>query len=581
MRNRYLVVSLAAVLGVGVGLPIFAQQVALVPDMTYPQGSGAIRAMRLQPKLDGVVSRFEWTQFYGKPLAGGPEFAGTPLPPIPGVVTQIASTTTTTVIQNPVAIGTSPSTASAAGVTSTQPLVGSSSHGTMTGQIGGSTSGTGSGSDIEGKVGPAKTIDPKKDGTQDTNQVPPAIPGQIVPITSSSDLEAQQTPVPQTQTVAPSPIGTEQTAPQAAPISNGFVSWTPGTLNVAAVVANGRDLVVSIDGKGDGRAFGTDPDDYEVRISPTTHTVTVRQVNNQSFTDALGWTKLVKFSAAPSTDPALAGSTVIEASIVDPTGEVLPQKDNDFVSVRLDGVSPNEQTSATQLRALTLIRCESSVGPNGTATSQIGDAPVLNMTGINSSVPGANSSIGLDLSKIPANFTNSTFTIEGVGIAKNSIASLSGTLPLADEKGIVHLSYPSYTAANSPLGEGAIHFGLSNAQGQHYDYFYPYQINNWISIQSPAKILYSTSKTVDMNLKATLVSDIRQRLLGEFDVIVPDGWSVLQGSGKQFVLYNINGVSKRAFTVEIPANAKGAFDIILRCVLPNRTIETPVHVLIQ
>jgi hypothetical protein len=136
--------------------------------------------------------------------------------------------------------------------------------------------------------------------------------------------------------------------------SQTYMQWEPGKVYIAGQMPAGKDLVLSIDRKGDGWLVGRDNIEFRVSQKDGKAVVTVRELDATAVRQPI-WRERHDLEVASEAVIGEGGGTSFEAVFDDAGLGLLPRKPRDEM-LRLDIIDSLEDVTTYQPRVCTPIR---------------------------------------------------------------------------------------------------------------------------------------------------------------------------------------------------------------------------------
>jgi hypothetical protein len=347
-----------------------------------------------------------------------------------------------------------------------------------------------------------------------------------------------------------------------------YLQWEPNRLYVAAKMPLNRDLVISVDTKRNGWLVGKDNLEFRVRATESGVSVIGRQLDATNVSGPV-WIAQPGYTKASFGKAKIEGDqATVEACIIDPGIGLLTMQEGERYMVRADVVAQSsQQVEPFYPRVGADIRF---------AMERASALPV----GLNWKVE----SWGREVT--PGHSTKIRFSFsskEDVGLKKleikpvGSLAEHAGTLglpfPRFDKKGRAFVDYETNTNIDAPTGYQLVNGTLITADGAPAVIQASFRIAPLIDFTLSTDKLTPYKKGPETKLAFFINSNSINRLDGQCDVKVPNGWEILKGDQKSFIIYNSRGGVRRVLTLQIPAEAKGTFPIRFRGQVGHRAFE--------
>jgi len=353
------------------------------------------------------------------------------------------------------------------------------------------------------------------------------------------------------------------------------MSWEPGKLYFGAFLAPGSDMLDTIDGSNNGFLVGKD--NLEIRVTPGVAPTVKARILDATVPSGAVWIDAPGFEmasvVASSTQPD--GSVFVELAVTDPGYEILKTNLKDTVGLRVDGI----QTSAPQM--------EPSM-PRVMSQVQLADQRVENMPeGLDAAVAEKGRSVmagGVTTVKWQL-FGNETsgvkyVEISGEGGFSDKVNLLRVPSPSFDPRGHAVIDYPTRVVANTATGYGVLNGELTGIGWVGGSIESSIRVAPALDIVAQAKKVKASEKSLKLTCSADIVSNTDERVEGNFQILPPAGWRVIDGTDKNFFIYDKGAKAMREFVLEVPAGTHGTFKSKIRIVALGGVIEQPYWITI-
>lgn len=353
------------------------------------------------------------------------------------------------------------------------------------------------------------------------------------------------------------------------------MSWEPGKLYFGAIVNPGNDMLVTIDASNNGFLVGKD--NLEIRVTPgATPTVKARILDataaaGPAWIDAPGFEMASVVASAPRPD----GSVFIELSVTDPGYGILKTSLKDTVGLRVDSVPST--TPATEANL-----------PRAMSTVQLADQRIANLPeGVGASVATKGRSV------VAGGTTNVKWQLTGTDTAAIKYVEISGEGGFGDKvnflrvpspgfnpRGQSVIDYPTRVLPDAATGYGVLKSELTGTGWVGGTVESSIRVAPALDILAPAKRVKFSEKAAKITCAADVLSNTDLRVEGNFQVIPPAGWRVIDGSDKDFFIYDKGAKALRQFILEVPPGAKGTFKAKIKIIALGGTTEQPYWITI-
>lgn len=439
---------------------------------------------------------------------------------------------------------------------------------------------------LSGPIGPITPPPVTPPTTTDTGHAksPSSAPFDQNPVTPPKTGGTQTGTAPLTpiniQPIAPPPIVKPTPPPPlpppvVAPAQSAFMSWEPGKLYFAAFVAPGNDMLVTIDGSNNGFLVGKD--NLEIRVTPGVAPRIRARILDATAPSGAVWTDAPGFEmagvVASSTQPD--GSVFVELAVTDPGYGILKTGLKDTVGLRVDGVPTSAPlTDAGMPRVMSQV--------------QLADQRVTNMPeGLGASVAARGRSVVAgDLTTVKWQLTGNEASgvkyveITGEGAFGDKVYSLRVPSPRFDARGQAVIDYPTRVLANTKTGYAVLNGEVTGVGWIGGSIESSIRVAPMLDIVAPAKKVKVSQKTVRLTCSADIVSNTDERVDGNFQILPPAGWRIIDGTDKNFFIYDKGAKAMREFVLEVPAGTHGTFKTMIRIVALGGIVEQPYWITI-
>jgi len=353
-----------------------------------------------------------------------------------------------------------------------------------------------------------------------------------------------------------------------------YLQWSPGKIYAAAEMPAGKDLVISIDGKGDGWLVGRDNIEFRVSMKDGKPVVTARELDATAVRAPI-WRDRHDLEAASMAVASVAGDqTTVEAVFDDAGMKVLPSKPGKLM-MRLDIVDSTADSAPYIPRTCAAVEFtdfRATALPRG-MTSEV-EAKTRAV------VPGENLALRFDFHGSNA-LGVKTIDLRTLGEAEDSANRLSIVFPSFDTKGRAFVDYRSKIDPAAANGYRVVRGTLTFADGAPGIVEASYRIAPEMDF-----ILLRTSfdRLPDNNvlhLRYVLQLLTGKPTDGMIHIELPAGWQVTKGDGDKFRLLGGQSAEEREFQLRVPADAHGTFPIKFTGQTKDRTATTTCYLTIQ
>lgn len=346
-----------------------------------------------------------------------------------------------------------------------------------------------------------------------------------------------------------------------------YLEWEPGVIHLAAKLPTGQDFVFSLDREADGWLIGNDNLEVRVSLKDGKPVIKARGMNGTGtegphWFEAPGWEKAATVAASFET-----GSWTFELSLVDPGLSLLPVLPS-AMGVRIDTVpSDSPPTEAFLPRAMTKIFnvFDRSAGmPDGLTWK-----PEIKFR---AAVPG-------DTIRIRQTFTgNNDLKVRRIemrteGEARDFTGIEGVPFPEFDRKGRAYADYTSKVEKGLRTGWFIQRSTVTTADGISSIMQTSFRSAPLMDFDMPKEIITAKPEKRVLRFSILLRSNSTNRLDGVLSIVPSNGWRVMRGSDRSFIIPTPRGVSRKTFELEIPAKATGVFPITFRADIGGKILE--------
>lgn len=338
-----------------------------------------------------------------------------------------------------------------------------------------------------------------------------------------------------------------------------FFQWEPGKLHAAAKLAQGQDLVVTLDLRGDGWLQGSDNVELRIKWTGTATELAVRRLD-ASRPEGPAWVDAANLAGAAKVVGAVDGDKwTAEVSISDPGLGMVPLKAESQIGVRIDAVAPTDLFAEPFLpRATGLVKLQMERGSN-LPTGFQWKSEFRGRT----VVPGESIRIRLAFNGSDLlNFKRIDMRTEG--LAKNETSSSGLPFPAFDRKNRSFVDYSTDVHPSASNGWRVLRGTITDGEGKTTVVQTSYEISPVVQFEFEApKKLQSSSEPQVLRLATFIRSNTRQRVNGIFRIEPSQTFKVVNGDAKPIIIYNARGSKRQVFEIEIPGGYKGALPITM------------------
>ncbi len=346
-----------------------------------------------------------------------------------------------------------------------------------------------------------------------------------------------------------------------------FLEWEPGMLYLAAKLPLNQDLVFSLDREADGWLIGNDNLEIRVSLKDGKPVITARGLNGTGtegphWFETPGWAKAATISASFET-----GAWTFELALQDPGVSLLPGNPS-AMGVRIDTLpTDNPPTEAFLPRAMTKIFnvFDRAAGlPEGLTWK-----PEIKFRSI---VPG-------DTFRMRNTFQgNNDLKIRRIemrteGDARDFTTSQGNPFPEFDRKNRAYVDYVTKMEKGLRNGWFVQRSTATTADGISAIMQSCFRSAPLLDFDMPREIINTKPEKRVLRFSILLRSNSINRLDGVLVIVPPNGWRVMRGSDRSFIIPTPRAVSRKTFELEIPAKATGVFPITFRADIGGKMLE--------
>ncbi|HZH99076.1 MAG TPA: hypothetical protein VEX38_08905 [Fimbriimonadaceae bacterium] len=356
-----------------------------------------------------------------------------------------------------------------------------------------------------------------------------------------------------------------------------YLQWQPNKVHLGAKLPQGRDLLVSLDLKGDGWLQGRD--NLEIRVSFQDGVAKVSQrLLDGTRREGPAWADAAAFTASTKTAAKAdeSGNWTVEITLQDPGSTLVAAPTGTGMTIRFDTVEPEASFEEAFLpRSTTPVRLAMERGaglPAGLTwkpefqgrTVTPGESTRIRLT--------FSGSEDMDLKRIE-------MRTEGLGL--NSTSSQGYPFPAFDKKNRAFVDYETKVAADADLGYRILKATITDGNGRESHVFTSYEISPLVTFDfNEPRGLTASEEPQTVKFSTYIRSNTRRRVDGIFRVEAPEGWKVDTGSGKNFVIYNARGSKRQVFSLVVPGGFKGTAPIRLVADIAGAQAEQTVWIVV-
>lgn len=347
--------------------------------------------------------------------------------------------------------------------------------------------------------------------------------------------------------------------------SKSYFQWEPGKLHVAAVTPAGNDLVISIDLKSNGWLVGKD--NLEVRVTAdgkvSGRLLDATQVSGPVWVDVPGLG--MNSTAAVKTD---GGNTTFEVTLADAGLGLFPIESGSGLSLRVDPVATGSPAAEPFVPRV--------LSPVKLALSRAAAMP----TGLKWGVEGAGNRVlpGDDV-RVRLTFNGDEklhlkrIAMRSEGLARTGTAELSRSFPEFDKKGRAFVDYSTDMPKDALVGYRVLRGSVTGADDVTGVMQVSYRVAPVLEVDLVRQPIVNTTGNQTARLTYYLRSNSPRRVDGNVTIVPPQGYRILNGNDKGFIIYTPRGSVRRRFELEIPAGARGVVPITFRVEMGGKVTD--------
>jgi hypothetical protein len=352
----------------------------------------------------------------------------------------------------------------------------------------------------------------------------------------------------------------------------GYFQWEPNKLHVAATVPTGQDLLLSLDLRSNGWLVGSDNVEVRVSMQDGSPRVTGRLVDATNVAGPT-WIDLPGLGMA-ATVAAKAGEAGVtyEVTLSDPNLGLFPTGDGKGMSVRLDAVPAESAPVAAFIpRVLT---------PVNLVYRRAAAVP----TGLRWGIEGAGNSV------MPGNTIRLRYTFNGndkIGLSKLALRSEGFVkenttqsvvpFPLFDSKGRAFVDYETAIRPEVEAGWRVSRGSLDSTDGLTAVIQGSYRVAPLLDVELVRETVKSQPRDQRVKMTYFLRSNSPRRVDGTVTITLPRDFHMISGNDKGFIIYNPRGSARRVLEIDIPANTKGVFPVLMKIDVGGQVYERTVY----
>ena len=329
-----------------------------------------------------------------------------------------------------------------------------------------------------------------------------------------------------------------------------YLQWEPGMIHIAAAMAQGKDLLLSLDLSGDGWLVGKDNLEARVGVRDGKPFVKLRLLDA---TAVAGPTYREIPNSEAASRAVVGADGTIEATIGDPGLRLLP-KQNAKIAARLDVIGsdlPDFAANAPRsLAALSFADVRDAGLPGGLKVKvDFNDIPTI---------PGETATVRYSFTGEPM---PRRIALRSEGAAQEMTSMIEMPFPVADKKG-VSVEYKTTVAPSASVGYRLARATLTDADGIASVVQASYRIAPLVDVVMNDPHLKPSDLDRSVKVGYTVFGNSRGRLSGKATLTAPGGYRILNGDEAQKItLYEPRRGLPKGFGLFVPANSVGTVPI--------------------
>ena len=329
-----------------------------------------------------------------------------------------------------------------------------------------------------------------------------------------------------------------------------YLQWEPGMVHVAAAMASGKDLLLSLDLAGDGWLVGNDNLEVRIGVRDGKSFVKLRILDA---TAVVGPTYREISNAEAASRVMVGADGTIEATIGDPGLGLLP-KESAKLAARLDAI-PTELADPASNEPRTLAPLLfGDVRDAGLPASLKVKVDFNDIA----TIPGETATIRYSFTGEPM---PRRIALRSEGAAREATSTIEMPFPSADKKG-VSVEYKTTIAPSASEGYRIARATMTDADGLASVVQASYRIAPLVDVVMNDPHLKKSDQDRSLKIGFTVFGNSRGRLSGQAMVSVPGGYRILNGDESQKIrLFEPRRGLPKGFGLFVPANSSGTVPI--------------------
>lgn len=333
-----------------------------------------------------------------------------------------------------------------------------------------------------------------------------------------------------------------------------YLQWEPGRIYAAAQTTPGKDLVLSIDGKGDGWLVGDDNLEFRVTVKDGKAIVTVRELDATAVKQPV-WRDRKDLETASFAQARTVGDvTTIEAAFDDAGLKILPRADK-AVSLRLDAIDSTAESAPYLPRLCSDVKFDDH---RSIALPSQMDSEVEARS--KSVVPGEDIKLRLTFHGNTA-LGAKTIDLRTLGDAETDANRMSILFPAFDNKNRAFVDYHSRIDPGASQGYRIVRGTVAFKDGPAGIVEASYRIAPYLDFNILRANFDRLPEDNTLRVPFVLQTYSRQMASGIVRIEPPKGWQITKGDGQKFSVSGEQSRDSRRFEALVPADAHGTFAI--------------------
>lgn len=350
-----------------------------------------------------------------------------------------------------------------------------------------------------------------------------------------------------------------------------YFQWEPERLHFAATVANGQDMLVSLDLRKNGWLVGKDNVEIRVSLRDGKPTFTARLLDATNLSGPV-WQDLPELMAgtqvAATSD---AGTTTYEATLTDPGTDIVTTNLGQQIGLRIDSVPTDSPAlPAVMPRAMSLVTLtdsRSAALPTGLSwNTEFGEIPI---------VPGESGRVRLTFNG-KNDLKISRLEMRSEGFARDATNLFAVPFPAFDRKGRAYVDYGTRISPDALLGYRILRGTLTTSDGVPAVLHTSYRIAPIVDVDVVHTAIPVSATDRGYKLPFYITANSRGRVSGTVAIKLPEGFRVLNDGIKKFSIFGVRGKTRQTFEIYIPAGKSGTFTAQFAFVINGQPVSQSV-----